>query len=154
MSTRSIFVSLGVKKRLKMKLAVFVSLLVVVTAQAVSASCIGKTVDVWVANGHGLTGDGLQDPDPYVLVSCWLSTQKTRVIHSNANPGWWQKFQFYSASGDLMKVDVWEADSGLRGDDDHLGTCMEPLRSDGVGYHTVQCVVKDGGFVKVFYKCH
>uniref|UniRef100_A0A3B4X8P7 Multiple C2 and transmembrane domain-containing protein 1-like n=1 Tax=Seriola lalandi dorsalis TaxID=1841481 RepID=A0A3B4X8P7_SERLL len=136
-----------------MKLAVFVSLLVVVTAQAVSASCIGKTVDVWVANGHGLTGDGLQDPDPYVLVS-WLSvsigdeTQKTKVIHSNANPGWWQKFQFYSVSSDMMKIDVWEADSGLRGDDDNLGTCMEQLSSDGQGYHAVQCDVKDGGFVK------
>ncbi|XP_071339731.1 perforin-1-like [Trachinotus anak] len=137
-----------------MKLAVFASLLVVLTAQAVAASCVGKTVDVWVANGHGLTGDGLQDPDPYVLVTIGDETQKTRVIHSNANPGWWQKFQFYSVTSDLMRIDVWEADEGLRGDDDNLGTCMEQLRSDGQGYHAVQCDVKDGGFVKVFYKCH
>ncbi|KAG7221287.1 hypothetical protein INR49_017354, partial [Caranx melampygus] len=120
---------------MKMKLAVFVSLLVVLTAQAVTSSCIGRTVDVWVANGHGLTGDGLQDPDPYVLVSIGPDTQRTRTIHSSSNPGWWQKFHFYGASSDLMKIDVWEADTVTH--DDHLGTCMEQLRSDGRRYHTV-----------------
>ncbi|KAG7221286.1 hypothetical protein INR49_017353 [Caranx melampygus] len=141
-----------VKKGPKMKLAVFASLLVVLTAQAVTSSCVGKTVDVWVANGHGLTGDGLQDPDPYVLVTIGDETEKTKVIYSNSNPAWWQKFQFTSVTSDLMKIDVWEEDSVTA--DDNLGTCIEQLRSDGQGYHAVQCDVKDGGFVKVFYKCY
>lgn len=55
-----------------MKLVVFVSLLVVLIAQAESASCAGKTVEVLVANGQDLTGDGLVSPDPYVKVSCCL----------------------------------------------------------------------------------
>lgn len=55
-----------------MKLAVLVSLLVIVPFQVVTASCVGKTVEVWVANGQSLTGDGpLSEPDPYVKVSCF-----------------------------------------------------------------------------------
>lgn len=69
----SIFVFLSVpvrvKMTLKMKLAVFACLLVILPLQAVSGSCVGKTVDVWVINGHDLTGDGLARPDPYVKVS-------------------------------------------------------------------------------------
>ncbi|XP_040898833.1 protein C2-DOMAIN ABA-RELATED 4-like [Toxotes jaculatrix] len=137
-----------------MKLAVFVSLLVVLPFQALAGSCVGKTVDVWVANGHGLTGDGLQDPDPYVVVKIGEDTQKTRVIHSNANPGWWEKLTFYQVTSDFMRIEVWEADEGLRGDDDHLGTCMELMDSRGSSFHVVQCTVKDSGFVKVFYKCY
>lgn len=54
-----------------MKLAVLVSLLVIVPFQVVTGSCVGKTVDVWVVNGQSLTGDGpLNDPEPYVKVSC------------------------------------------------------------------------------------
>ncbi|XP_010729177.3 multiple C2 and transmembrane domain-containing protein 1-like [Larimichthys crocea] len=138
-----------------MKLAVLVSLLVIVPFQVVTASCVGKTVEVWVANGQSLTGDGpLSEPDPYVKVNVGGQTKQTFVIHSNANPSWWQKFLFYNAGSDMMRIEIWEADSGLRGDDDHLGTCMEQLVSGGSQLRSVLCRAKDQGFVRVMYKCY
>ncbi|XP_035806140.1 uncharacterized protein LOC118470620 [Amphiprion ocellaris] len=136
-----------------MKLVVFTCLLAVVSFMAEGSTCIGKTVEVWVTNGIGLTGDGLADPDPYVLVQIDGKTQRTRVIHSNSNPGWWQTFRFYSPSTNFMRIEVWEKDGGLRGDDDHLGTCVEDMVSQGNRFQHIQCTVKDGGVVKLLYKC-
>ncbi|KAG7224977.1 hypothetical protein INR49_014894 [Caranx melampygus] len=140
----------------KMKLAVFASLLVVLTAQAVSASCIGKTVEVYVANGQGLTGDGLGYPDPYVKVSIGEKTHRTRTIADNSNPVWEETFKVRSASSNRLIVEVWEEDSGLFGGDDHLGTCEEILGTEegcgGNRYCTLECRM-DQGHVKVLYKC-
>ncbi|XP_019126098.2 multiple C2 and transmembrane domain-containing protein 1-like [Larimichthys crocea] len=137
-----------------MKLAVLVSLLVIVPFQVVTGSCVGKTVDVWVVNGQSLTGDGpLNDPEPYVKVSIGSQIRTTSVIHSSSNPSWWEEFRFFNASGNMLKIEIWEADSGLRGDDDHLGTCTEQLISGGAQYHAIQCRASDSGYVKVIYKC-
>ena len=60
------------KTKLKMKLAVFVLLLVVLPLQASSYVC--DTLIVQVIGGIGLHGDGMSNPpDAYVKVSCWLS---------------------------------------------------------------------------------
>ncbi|KAE8291954.1 hypothetical protein D5F01_LYC09316 [Larimichthys crocea] len=120
----------------------------------VTGSCVGKTVDVWVVNGQSLTGDGpLNDPEPYVKVSIGSQIRTTSVIHSSSNPSWWEEFRFFNASGNMLKIEIWEADSGLRGDDDHLGTCTEQLISGGAQYHAIQCRASDSGYVKVIYKC-
>ncbi|XP_041644078.1 protein C2-DOMAIN ABA-RELATED 11-like [Cheilinus undulatus] len=136
-----------------MKLAVFASLLMILPFQAVAGSCVGKRVDVWVISGHDLTGDGLQDPDPYVKVTIGSETKHTKTIYGNAYPVWYEKLQFKKASSDMMKIDVWEADEGLRGDDDHLGTCMEQLKSGGKQWHKIVCTTTNDGTVKLFYKC-
>lgn len=60
--------SLKVKTQLKMKLAVFASLLMIIPFQAEANTCVNKKVLVWVTHGKNL-GDGLQSPDPYVVVS-------------------------------------------------------------------------------------
>ncbi|KAM3611844.1 uncharacterized protein V6R79_024788 [Siganus canaliculatus] len=136
-----------------MKLAVFVSLLVIVPFYTEAASCIGKNVEVWVANGNDLTGDGLQHPDPYVIVKIGSDEKRTRTIYSNANPVWWQRLQFNKVSSNTMVINIWEADSGLRGDDDHLGTCVESLVAGGDKFRTIKCNARDSGFVVLHYKC-
>uniref|UniRef100_A0A3B4YZX3 C2 domain-containing protein n=1 Tax=Stegastes partitus TaxID=144197 RepID=A0A3B4YZX3_9TELE len=137
---------------LMMKLVVLACLLAVIPFQAEAGSCSGKTVEVWVANGFGLTGDVFKDPDPYVSVGG--RTQKTRAIQRNANPSWFQKFTFDSPNSDFMRIEVWDEDSGLNGDDDKLGTCVEELNAMGNRFQQVRCTVKDDGVVKLFYKCY
>ncbi|XP_034547000.1 protein C2-DOMAIN ABA-RELATED 11-like isoform X2 [Notolabrus celidotus] len=141
-----------VKMTLKMKLAVFATLLVVLPFQAEAASCVGKTVDVWVIKGHDLTGDGLQHPDPYVKINIGEVTKQTRIIYSNAYPIWYQRLRFFEASSSIMRIEIWEADRFTN--DDHLGTCIEEMDSDGVQWSPVICRAKDQGYVKLFYKCY
>uniref|UniRef100_A0A3P8T2U1 C2 domain-containing protein n=1 Tax=Amphiprion percula TaxID=161767 RepID=A0A3P8T2U1_AMPPE len=136
-----------------MKLAVFVSLLAIVPFQAEANSCAGKTVEVLVGNGYGLTGDVFKDPDPYVTIGD--RTQRTRVIHSNSNPSWFQTFKFFSPNSDFMKIEVWDKDSGFAGDDDdRLGTCVEQLTAEGNRFQNIRCTVKHDGTVQLFYKCY
>ena len=60
------------KTKLKMKLAVFALLLVVLPFQASSYVC--DTLIVQVIKGMDLHGDGrVERPDAYVKVSYWLS---------------------------------------------------------------------------------
>ncbi|XP_034547006.1 protein C2-DOMAIN ABA-RELATED 11-like [Notolabrus celidotus] len=134
-----------------MKLAVFACMLMVLPFLAEAGSCVGKRVDVWVIKGHDLTGDGLQSPDPYVIVRIGSDTKKTRIISSDAYPVWYQKLHFQRASTDLMKIEVWDADTLTN--DDHLGTCLEPMESGGTQWHPIVCKTDDGGDVKLFYKC-
>jgi len=143
--------SLRVKTLLKMKLVVFASLLLIIPFQAEADSCLGKDVDVWVANGHGLTGDGLLDPDPYVVVKIGGQTRKTKVIYSNSNPTWWEKLRFPDANSEMMTIEVWDKDSVTS--DDKVGTCMKPLVSSSE-FQSVECKLhSDRSFVKLFYKC-
>ncbi|CAJ1069185.1 protein C2-DOMAIN ABA-RELATED 11-like isoform X3 [Xyrichtys novacula] len=135
----------------KMKLAVFVSLLMVFPFQTEAASCIGKTVDVWVINGHDLTGDGLQHPDPYVKIRIGEVTKRTRIVYSNADPVWYQRLRFYEVTSSLMRIDIWEADRFTA--DDHLGTCIEQMDAEGTEWHPVVCRATDQGYVKLFYRC-
>ncbi|CAJ1069186.1 protein C2-DOMAIN ABA-RELATED 11-like [Xyrichtys novacula] len=134
-----------------MKLAVFVSLLMILPFYAKAASCVGKKVDVWVINGHDLTGDGLQNPDPYVKIQIGSDNRKTKTIYGNAYPVWYEKFHFNKASSDVMKIEVWEADTFTH--DDHLGTCMEPLEAGGTQWRKVVCKTENDGDVKLYYRC-
>merc|ERR1711980_20260 len=100
----SISLTLVEETKLKMKFAVLFSLLVILPFQAEAASCVGKNVDVWVANGNDLSGDGLQDPDPYVVVKIGSETKKSKTIHSNADPNWWEKLHFAKVTSDVMRI--------------------------------------------------
>uniref|UniRef100_A0A4W6ELN3 C2 domain-containing protein n=1 Tax=Lates calcarifer TaxID=8187 RepID=A0A4W6ELN3_LATCA len=129
-----------------MKLAVFVSLLVIIPFQ-VANSCIGKKAEVWVENGHHLRRVGHMAPNPYVL-KIGRETIKTKVVYSSANPYWRQKFEFQTVLDDMLTIDVWDEDTGFRGDDVHLGTCMEPMISVDSNFHIIQCNLPGSGFVK------
>ncbi|XP_049907502.1 uncharacterized protein LOC126394618 [Epinephelus moara] len=136
---------------MKMMLAVVASLLLILPFQAKAESCIDKDVDVWVASGHGLTGDGLLNPDPYVVVKIGPVKKQTKVIYSNDNPTWWEKLTFPEASSDMMTVEVWDKDSITA--DDKVGTCTEQLVASQ-SFQSVECKMNSGrSFVKLFYKC-
>merc|ERR1712035_43562 len=140
-----------VKTQLKMKFVVLASLLLVLPFQASADSCVGSDVEVWVANGHGLTGDGLLNPDPYVVVKIGPVSKKTKVIYSNDNPVWWEKMRFPDASSEMMTIEVWDKDSITS--DDKVGTCMEPMTPSS-SFQLIECKMNNGrSFVKVFYKC-
>ncbi|XP_028314099.1 perforin-1-like [Gouania willdenowi] len=138
-----------------MKFAVIAALLATVFIQnSVASSCYGKNVEVTVINGIGMTGDGLSRPDPYVKVTIGDITKKTKVIRSTRNPVWWQGFSFKNINSNEMRIEVWDQDSGLRGGDDHIGTCMEDLSYHSNGYTHVQCTVAKNGIVNLKYKCY
>lgn len=84
------------------------------------------------------------------------TSYRTVTIRNNYNPVWQETFKFEQASSDLLIIEVWELDTGARGDDDHLGTCvvaLKPEQNEG-DYNPIECVVVDGGRVKVFFKCY
>ncbi|XP_060895320.1 perforin-1-like [Labrus mixtus] len=137
---------------LKMKLAVFASLLVLLPFKAEAGSCVGKTVKVWVIKGRHLTGDGFSHPDPYVKVTIGEETRQTRIIYSDSNPVWYQKFRFYDTTSDIMRIDIRRADGG--GYNHHLGTCIERLESGGGYWQKVKCRATDSGYVKLYYRCY
>ncbi|KAM3610975.1 uncharacterized protein V6R79_011512 [Siganus canaliculatus] len=137
-----------------MKLALLASLLVVIPCLAAAGSCVGKNVEVWVTNGNDLTGDGpVSNPDPYVILKIGNQVRRTSTVYGSANPNWWERFEFKKVDSNIMIINIWEADSGLRGDDDHLGTCVVPLESGGDKYRNIRCDAKDQGYVKLYYKC-
>ncbi|XP_028314258.1 perforin-1-like [Gouania willdenowi] len=140
-----------------MKLTVFAGFLAIalLSLQGCAAtSCAGKTVEVYVINGIGMSGDGPSRPDPYVKVTIGGLTQKTKVIRSSRNPFWWQGMVFNHANSNYMTVEVWDQDSGLRGADDHTGTCIEKLSTHGKKYTNVHCKIRHNGLVNLKYKCY
>jgi len=144
--------SLRVKTQLKMKLAAFACLLLIVPFQAEASSCYGKTVQIWVSNGRNLH-DGLGRPDPYVVVKIGDETKKTKVINSSTNPSWMEKLEFPDAGSDMLQLEVWDKDEFTS--DDKLGACMVPMSSNGQDYRTIECKMNDNtGTVSAFYRCY
>ncbi|XP_028313957.1 perforin-1-like [Gouania willdenowi] len=137
-----------------MKISIILTLLGFVFLQDSAAeSCIGKTVKVVVINAHHMSGDGLSRPDPYIKITVGGETEKTKVIHNTRSPVWFEHFKFYSPNSNIMTIEVWDKDSGFRGGDDHIGTCMEEMHSNGMDYTYTECDVKHRGVVKLKYKC-
>ncbi|XP_059192271.1 uncharacterized protein LOC131974131 [Centropristis striata] len=134
-----------------MKLAALASLLVILAFQAEASIC-PNGLEVWLINGHGMTGDGLFSPDPYVVVKVGGDSRTSKVVRSSRNPSWWEKFRFNGANSDSISIEVWDKDSGIRGKDDRIGSCMQPIMPTTT-YQPVECKTDDNGFVKLFYKC-
>ncbi|XP_049907505.1 uncharacterized protein LOC126394619 isoform X3 [Epinephelus moara] len=134
-----------------MKLAVFASLLMIILFQAEANTCVNKKVLVWVTHGKNL-GDGLQSPDPYVVVKIGSDSKKTKVINSSTNPSWMEKMEFPEATSDMLQMEVWDKDDFTA--DDKLGTCMVPMSSNGHDFRTIECKMDDNtGVVNAFYRC-
>lgn len=60
-----------------MKLCALVFFCLLVPSETVTDSCLHKTVVVMVLNGSGLSGDGFDDPEPYVVVNLVFFLQIT-----------------------------------------------------------------------------
>lgn len=78
--------------------------------------------------------------------------RKTRVIDSSSNPNWMETLRFDPSSSDVLIIEVWDEDSGFRGDDDLIGTCTENLSQSATSKHFV-CTVPEDGLVNLQYKC-
>lgn len=89
-------------------------------------------------------------------MSIGVQSYRTVTIRNDHNPVWWETFKFEQASSDLLIIEVWEVDTGARGDDDHLGTCVVALKPkrNSDDHNSIECVVVDGGRVTIFFKCY
>ncbi|XP_042344526.1 perforin-1-like [Plectropomus leopardus] len=140
-----------VKTQLKMKLAVFACLLLIIPFQAEAESCVGKRVNIYVIDGSGLAGDGVV-PDPYVTVQIGSEKKRTMTVYSNANPVWYQKIKFPTISTNKLTIEVWDEDHFSS--DDKLGTCVQELDASGADYRKVECkMANKKGLVTLHYKC-
>ncbi|XP_059192270.1 uncharacterized protein LOC131974130 [Centropristis striata] len=137
---------------MKMKLFALASLLVILAFQAEASTC-PNGLEVWLINGHGMTGDGLFSPDPYVVLKVGSDSRRSKTIRHTRNPSWWEKFMFNRVNSQMLVIEVWDKDGGIRGADDKIGTCMHIIMPGTLTYQPIECRTNYNGYVKLFYKC-
>lgn len=76
-------------------------------------------------------------------------TNTTGVIENKKYAEFKQWFTFKNAQSDMLKIEVWDKDSGLNGDDDLMGKCQIQLHKS-VSEETCSF---DSGEVSLIYVC-
>ncbi|XP_071375399.1 perforin-1-like [Centroberyx affinis] len=134
-----------------MKLAVIVTLLVIVLVQAQTVNGWSRrSARVMVDCARDLRGDGWWGKtDGYVKVRIGWSSRTTRVVKNNNNPTWRQTLYFSHVYSSSMRVEVWDKDSGWFNRDDHLGTCFIRMVR-GAKNRMVTCRLRRG-WARLYY---
>lgn len=76
-------------------------------------------------------------------------TNTTAVIENKKYAEFKQWFAFGNAQSDILKIEVWDEDSGLNGDDDLMGTCQIQLQKS-ISEETCSF---ENGEVSLIYVC-
>lgn len=76
-------------------------------------------------------------------------TMTTGVIHNQKFAVFKQWFVFKKAQSDILKIEVWDKDRGLNGDDDFMGKCLIQLQKP---ISEEKCIFENGE-VLVGYTC-